>query len=336
MNGHAAAAAPPRGRGPGWRQRWQGWWLRRLPATDTLALTHRNVYILPTRPGLMLALTLLLLLVGSINYQLNLGYLLTFLIAGSSVVGMHMAHRNLRGLHLSLQTGEPVHAGQPMRIRIQLHNPDRRHRYGVGLSWWPGSAAPMWVDIPAASTHTVWLQWPTEARGWHRLPPLQLTSRFPLGTFAVWSWWQAASRVLVYPAPEAHPPAPPLVPREGGPAPAAAQAMALRDEWTGIRPYQRGDAMHELVWKLIARHDDDAPRGWVSRDSAPPVAATLCFDSRHCGLSDPEAQRSRLCSWVLLAERRGWTYGLQLPGHRIPHGQGPLHCRQCLEALACH
>ena len=57
------------------------WWHDRLPLSDTLTLTQRNVYILPTRPGFMLGATLLILLVGSINYQLNLGYLLTFLLA---------------------------------------------------------------------------------------------------------------------------------------------------------------------------------------------------------------------------------------------------------------
>ena len=51
-----------------------------------MILTQRNVYILPTAPGLMLALTLLLLLVTSINYQLNLGYLLTFLLAGCAAM----------------------------------------------------------------------------------------------------------------------------------------------------------------------------------------------------------------------------------------------------------
>ena len=62
--------------------RLRAWWLARLPAAAEHALTHRNLYVLPTRPGWMLGLTLLLLLVGSINYQLNLGYLLTFLLAG--------------------------------------------------------------------------------------------------------------------------------------------------------------------------------------------------------------------------------------------------------------
>ncbi|HEY8359234.1 MAG TPA: DUF58 domain-containing protein, partial [Ramlibacter sp.] len=84
------------------RRRFRQWWQARLPLTDTLTLTQRNVYILPTRPGFMLGATLLVLLVGSINYQLNLGYLLTFLLAGSAVVGMHVCHATLRGLTLNL------------------------------------------------------------------------------------------------------------------------------------------------------------------------------------------------------------------------------------------
>ena len=63
------------------------WMQARLPLSDTLLLTQRNVYILPTGAGWMLALTLLVLLLASINFQLNLGYLLTFLLAGSALVG---------------------------------------------------------------------------------------------------------------------------------------------------------------------------------------------------------------------------------------------------------
>jgi hypothetical protein len=50
----------------------------------------------------MLGATLLVLLVASINYQLNLGYLLTFLLAGSAVVGMHVCHGTLRGLTMHM------------------------------------------------------------------------------------------------------------------------------------------------------------------------------------------------------------------------------------------
>ena len=74
------AAAKPRWFSPAGfvRARFQRWLQQRLPRTDTLLLTQGNVYILPTRAGLMFGLTLLVLLIASINYQLNLGYAVSY------------------------------------------------------------------------------------------------------------------------------------------------------------------------------------------------------------------------------------------------------------------
>jgi len=53
-------------------------------------------------------------------------------------------------------------------------------------------------------------------------------------------------------------------------------------------------------------------------------------------LTEVEPQRSRLCAWVLAAERQGLDYGLTLPGLQITPAHGPAHQARCLEALACH
>ena len=59
-------------------------------------------------------------------------------------------------------------------------------------------------------------------RGLHRLPALTAETRFPLGTFRVWTVWRTAAQILVYPLPELNPPPlPPGEPRSGGAAAAA-------------------------------------------------------------------------------------------------------------------
>ena len=55
-------------------RRLRHWWLSRHPVTDTWTLSQQNIYILPTKGGWVFALTLLVMLVSAINYQLNLGY----------------------------------------------------------------------------------------------------------------------------------------------------------------------------------------------------------------------------------------------------------------------
>jgi uncharacterized protein (DUF58 family) len=191
------------------RQRWRAWFQSRLPVSDSLTLTHRNVYILPTRAGLMFAFTVLVLLVASINYQLNLGYLLTFLLAGAGGVSMHVTHGTLRGLQMHLRTGEARFAGEPALVEAVLMSTSRRPRFGVGLRT-EGEGAPArgrkseftWVDVPAQGQTSAQLSFVPATRGLHAVPTILVFTRFPLGLFRAWAIWRPAAQVLAYPAPE--------------------------------------------------------------------------------------------------------------------------------------
>jgi hypothetical protein len=124
--------------------RFRQWWQARLPLRDSITLTQRNVYILPTRPGFMMGITLLVLLIASINFQLNLGYVLTFLLTGSAVVGMHVCHGTLRGITMNLVAPEPQFAGASVTIGVNLLSQRRSPRYGstgAGLMF-PPKAVP--------------------------------------------------------------------------------------------------------------------------------------------------------------------------------------------------
>jgi uncharacterized protein (DUF58 family) len=305
----------------------QKWFEARLPLRDSIALNQRNVYILPTGPGFMLGATLLVLLVASINYQLNLGYLLTFLLAGSALVGMHVCHATLRGLTLNLLAPDAVFAGASATISVGLHSARRHHRYGIGLAVMR-SGHWVWTDVPAQGSASVQLAFKTTHRGLHRLPTLTAETRFPLGTFRVWTVWRPAARVLVYPAPEpVPPPLPPGEPRAG--LAAAAQQQSASGEYDGVRAYRRGDPLKLIVWKKAAKADE-----LVSRDTQPAQRFELWLDRHQTGTNHPEQQLSRLCAWVLKAEKLELDYGLRLGGQEIDPGHGEVHKRLCLEALA--
>ena len=311
------------------RRRFRQWWQGRLPLTDTLTLTQRNVYILPTRPGFMLVLTLLVLLVGSINYQLNLGYLLTFLLAGSAVVGMHVCHATLRGLTMNLSPPEPQFAGASTALSVVLTNTRAATRHGIGLAVLDATHEDRWAwtDVPSQGSCTVQVAFKPERRGVHAVPPLTAETRFPLGTFRVWTVWRPAAQVLVYPKPEIFPPPlPPGEPRAGGAATARPQNSG---EFEGVRAYRRGDPMKLVVWKKAAKSDE-----LVSRDTMQAQRMELWLDEALAGTGDREARLSRLAAWVLHAEKLGLMFGLRLTGQEIPPETGEAHKRRCLEALA--
>ena len=324
---------PPKGL----RARWERYWQSRHPRRERSTLTHRNLYILPTRPGWLFAVTLLVLLVASINYQLNLGYLLTFLLAGCGAVSIHMTHNDLRGLSLHLRPPASVHAGEALWIEVVLDNPDARPRYGIGLyTGLPagGSQRHVWTDVAAGSSSTVRLGVTATRRGWVDLPRVTVLTRFPFGLFESWSLWYPAARVLVYPQPES--PAAPLPPSTLTPSPHPHRATVAQGELDGVRDYQRGDALRQIAWKKSSRTLETSG-SLVSRDRDARQRPQWWLDwqlAGGAGAESTEARLSRLTAWVLLADRSGAAYGLRLPHVELQPDSGDAHRQRCLEALA--
>ncbi|WP_280150825.1 DUF58 domain-containing protein [Piscinibacter sp. XHJ-5] len=313
------------------RRRFRAWWQARLRRSATLLLTQRNIYILPTRAGLLFAATLVTLLIASINYQLNLGYVLTFLLAGSGAVSLQLTHNTLRGLTLHLKPVAPVFAGEAAVLEVVLSSPAGA-RHGIGLKIESGSGwALTWVDVPAGGQASARVSFVTAARGRHEVPTLSAETRFPLGLFRAWTVWRPAGEVLVYPAPERPPaPLPAARPVPGG----TTHSRHLQgSDIEGIRAYRRGDPLKTIFWKKSAKAMQTGGE-LVSRDTSASAQQELWLDWRACASLPPEQRLSRLAAWVLAAERAHVNYGLTLPGVELPRGQGTVHRRDCLEALA--
>ena len=326
----ASPSTPPRR----WRlitpRQWlRQWWLARLPATEEWTLTQRNIYIVPTRAGLAFAGTLLVLLVASINYQLNLGYALTFLLAGSALASMHMTHGSLRGLRLHFKPPAPVFCGEPAQLEIIIDNPGGSACHGLGLCWNHSASTqkPVWADVPARSQTSWVLSLLTEQRGRLVLPVLRLHSSFPFGLFRAWTVWRPAGAVWVYPQPEHPAPRLPLASATEGEG--ATRRETQGGEFDGVRPWRRGDSLRQVVWKKVARSGE-----LVSRDTQTTARQQLWLDWEGARLYDTEARLSRLASWVMQAHEQGLPYGLRLPGRTLPCADGLPQRQAALLALA--
>ncbi|WHZ11073.1 MAG: hypothetical protein OJF60_001512 [Burkholderiaceae bacterium] len=306
------------------------WWHNRIAPSDTIVLRQRNVYILPTRAGLMLGATLVVLLVASINYQLNLGYLLTFLLTGCGLVSMYVCHATLRGLTLNLAAPSPCFLGASATLEVQLASRRRTVRYGVGLTT-AGERRWAWTDVPAQGSTTLRIAFQPAGRGLQQAPTLIAETRYPLGTFRVWSIWRPAARVLVYPAPEPRAPAlPPGEPRGGG----RVDPLMASTEFDGARAYRRGDPARLVLWKKAAKTLAGGSGELVSRDTERAQANELWLDFAQAGALPAEQRLSRLCAWVLRADGLNLRYGLRLPGLTVTPASGDAQRRRCLEALA--
>lgn len=291
-----------------------------------IVLGHRRVYIVPGRLGFLFGAALLILLVGSINYALSLGFALTFLLAGMGIAGMVQTTRNLAQLTVRAARAEPVFAGELARFHVALDNAADYDRPEIVLRHL-ASGAQCRIDVGAGAAADAELAVPAARRGWQPLGRVMLETRFPVGLFRAWSYVRPDSRCLVYPRPEPGALPPPAPSSQAGGGRAHAQGS---DDFSGLRAYLPSDSPRHVAWKSAARSED-----MLTKQFAGEATAELWFDfaalPAALGL---EARLSRLAAWVIAAERGGAHYGLRLPGREIAPGRGDSHRAACLEALA--
>ena len=308
------------------RQTVADWIFRaRAPESPPVTLVQRRIFILPTRQGYLFGLVLLVLLLASINYALSLGFVLTFLLAAMGGVAMLHTWRNLA--HLKLRPGrcDPVFAGDTAHFRVVLESPSRE-RFAVAIRRHEGE--PVFVDVRASEHSVAALPAPTSRRGRLRCGRLEIFTRYPVGLFHAWSYFDFGLAAIVYPRPALDAGLPPQQSTagddEGIPVPG--------DEDFGcLRPYRDGDAPKLIAWKALARGDD-----LLTKEFQATASAELWLDWIDARAPDPEARLSVLAHWVIETERLGQSYGLRLPGVTIPPGRGDEHRARCLEALALH
>ena len=298
----------------------------KVPRGERVTLDRRRIYALPTRYGLLFALMLLVMLLGSINYNNSLGFVLTFLLAGLGLLSILYTYRNIARLSLGRGRALPAFAGGTARFIVQVHNADRLPRIAIALA--PKNAEAVLCDIPAQDTAQVELNLPARKRGRLALGRLTVSTVFPLGLVRAWSYADVEMQCLVYPQPG---PIRPLPRERRQDAGEHSGQQAGPDDFLGFRVYQAGDSIRHVHWKALARAlplltkqfaASESPELWLDWDALPQL--------------DSEARLRQLCRWVLEAERDGRGYGLRLPGTVIEPNQGEGHRQRCLEALALY
>jgi uncharacterized protein (DUF58 family) len=306
-------------------------WARKRQGMDPAVARLRpgRVYILPTAVGLIFALMTFAMLLGSMNYNNNLSFVLTFILVGLGFVSMHQCQRNLVELELSFAGTEPVFAGQVAQFRIAVTNRSKSPRFGIRLYTEAGMSEIQ--DFGPGESKTLVLPVPTEQRGWIALNRFGIRTLFPFELFRSWAWLHMNLSGIVYPAPVEHAPQPPPT--------QAAQGHRQHDargeeDFAGLRKFVVGDSPRHVAWKAYARSGQILSKQFAGADTS-----SQWFDFEQIPL-DPlrpdgiEQRLSILTRWIIEADRTQQDYGLRLPGRAYPPAHGQEHRRQCLKALA--
>ena len=134
---------------------------------------------------------LVVILLGAINYDNALGYLLTFLLGGLVLVAMLHTYRNLVGLEFRGVRSSPVFVGEVAQFECHIENESQLVRLAIAAGQWPRGLSrearrylqrfETTFNMDATAHGNPLIAVEALRRGWLELRRIRLCSVYPLG-----------------------------------------------------------------------------------------------------------------------------------------------------------
>ena len=286
--------------------------IRRQTGTQ-LRLGLRNLFILPTRFGLLWLAAAGLLQLVAIQMRSNGTLLLSFLLLGLMLLAMHLTHDALNGLEMCCGQPSSGFAGQAVAYPLLLTSRSPRQHLHLSLS---GDHGHEIAELPPGEQRLE-LLWRPNHRGLQRPGALHIATTAPLGLFVCWSRWEPATPQLIYPA------------RRQGPVEVEAPELPQSglQEWQDLKPYRPGERLALVHWGSVAKG-----RPLQLKQFSDPASQRLILKPTAAVPWDQALEHLADRIWQL--HHHGEGYGLQLPGLTIEPSRGAAHRDACLAALA--
>ena len=288
-----------------------------------LRINWRRIFILPSKPGLFFAFVTLLMLIASLNFNNNMGLMMTFVLFGLAQVSLYRVFFNLRNLEINHVSAKPVFLGETAVFKINVTAKETKFAIALQKDDYNYCAN----SVMAEQQSVLLCKIKPQNRGRIRCGKVKLFTTFPFGLFYAWIWTNFDAQCLVYPRQENSPPPLPLHDGEQGNSTVIAQG----EDFHGLKPYQAGDSLRLIAWKRTAQTGE-----LISREFQQQKGEKLLLDFAKIPLAGVEHKLSRLCAWVVMAQQQQLDYCLKLPHFESGYGYSNKHYLTCLKALALH
>jgi len=301
------------------------WLDRRIPATNSITLHHRQTFILPTRFGFMMLFILTIMMIAATNYQNSMAFLLTFSLGALGFNVIMQTYRNLTGLNIKTKRADAIFLGHPLAIPVIVSATENRDYYSIGVG--TREEVQQLLNIKAGKSHESVIKVIPKRRGWYSPERLYTVTIYPLGMLKVWSWFKFKQQFLVYPKPID--PGRDGIKGDGREEQNDGKLGVGNEDFYGIRSYRKGDPKRKIHWRAYARE-----QGLHTMEFVEPEGKSSILNYDHFSGTGVELRLSWLCFLILKAEASGDRYGLKLPDTFIEPDHGTKHRQRCLQTLA--
>jgi uncharacterized protein (DUF58 family) len=292
-----------------------------------LTIGKKQIYIIPTPPGLIFLLVIFVIFTGSFNENNNMGLLFSFFLFFVFLISIKETRNSILNLKINSIKIENSFAFSSANAKFYFSN-TKNDKKAIEVST---ADEKIKIDsIKKNSTLKANLYIKSKKRGVYNSPVFLISSCYPYGIFKSFSYVSSKEKRVVYPAP-------------------AKKAISLtnlkslmenygniqnsnkkEDEFKGLKEYEKGDSIKRISWKSYSRG-----LGLYTKDFGEEINfdnIIIYFDK--IKIKDIETKLSIICKTILDLEISGLNYGINIKNLEIPPGKGPDHQKKCLEILA--
>jgi uncharacterized protein (DUF58 family) len=287
-----------------------------------------NVYIFPSKFGATFLFSIAVLLVGSINYANNLGFLLTFFLLSVFMVTLFETWSLLTDIKLYAYPITPVYAGDSATLGYRIES--TRDRFIGNLTLTDDRKTTSTISYVPGKANNIQIARRMKRRGIYPTGIYRMECVYPLGLFRSWFYFQSVGSICVYPSPATsdipHSSLLGVIEKE------SAEAVFSTTDTNNIiefKRYQAGDSPRSIYWKSFAR---GLPLmrivyGNVAQDN-------VVLDINKMPALDIEGKLSNMVYCCLYLSQRNINFGIKLDQMNIKPGIGEVHLAHVLEYLA--
>ena len=116
-----------------------------------LLINWRRVFIFPTKPGLFFGFVSLLMLIASLNFNNNMGLMMTFLLFGLAQVAMYRVFFNVKDLIVHHASSKPVFLGQKSEFKVYLKTDVTKYDMCIKNEWGENCL----IELPAEKQQSI-------------------------------------------------------------------------------------------------------------------------------------------------------------------------------------
>ncbi|WP_372768440.1 DUF58 domain-containing protein [Pseudoalteromonas sp.] len=296
---------------------------KRKHSAKTITLSHKNIYILPSKFGLAYLFVNLLVYVLGINYQNNLVIMFSYLMLSFLLVNFIVAFINLYNLNITLSHTSAGYQNTGYHAQFHLNNRDGT----TSLEIEGENIQSKFIDAIDNQLFKLNIQINVSKRGVHILPRIKLLSRYPFGLVTTWSYFVSEVQTYIYPTPlsySIHQVTKAELEFEND----SRKTTAASENYQGVRPYIEGDKVNRISWKHYAKHQVLATKDF-SAGSSNEYEFNL-----NTVPGNLEQKLQHLSYLITHAEQESLRYSLVLPNSKVDLNSGKNHMTECLERLS--